>query len=394
MKTLCATMLTLWTVIAAAEEPGAGQGVLLLRNGQTIEGQITREDDHYRVAFPDGEIRLRVTAVECYCRTLQEGYQRKRAALAMDSARDHLELAQWCQRHGLYRSAAEELSAAAAIEPKDPMLGVLRRRQELALEPPPQPLAPAAKDHIPSAEDLDRMTRGMPPGAVETFSQVVQPLLMNHCMASGCHGPQTENSLRLMRTPVSQPAGRRLTQRNLHAVLQFIDYNNAQASRLLSAIKGPHATVKAAIFTDRQAGHYKQIADWVNQVTGHAGAVEIPPSVLFGQDRPSAADVAGTPGQPRPLSSAAKRGRPLPRPGHEGKPGPVRTAAAVEPDDSTPDVDAGVPPAKTPRSLPAGTHLGPKRGAPQGAAPADPFDAEVFNRQYAPAADESQKASK
>ena len=125
---------------------------------------------------------------------------------------------------------------------------------------------------------------------------------------------------------------------------------------------------------------------------GHAGAVEIPPSVLFGQDRPSAADVAGTPGQPRPLSSAAKHSRPLPRPGHEGKPGPVRTAAAVEPDNSTPDVDAGVPPAKTPVAA-RRTPSRPKHGLPQEAAPADPFDAEVFNRQYAPA-DESQKASK
>ena len=315
--------------------------MLLLRNGQTIEGQITRDDDHYQVAFPDGEIRLRAVDVEYYCRTFGRGLPAETGGhLAMGNARDHLELAQWCQRHGLYRFAADELAAAAAMEPKHPMLGVLRRRQEMALEPPPQPVATAAQAPMPSAEDLDHMTRGMPPGAVETFSQVVQPLLMNHCMASGCHGPQSETSLRLMRTPVSQPAGRRLTQRNLHAILQFVDYNDAQASRLLSAISGPHATLKAAIFADRQAGHYKQIADWVNQVTGHPGAAEIPASVLF---RPrQAASPATTPGRPRgrPAGRPAAvapvrrgRGRPLPRPDRDGKAGAVHAAAAIEPSD-------------------------------------------------------------
>ena len=65
--------------------------------------------------------------VEFYCRTLEEGYQRKRAAIPAGSVQDHLELAQWCQRHSLYRLAADELAAAAAIDPKNPMLGVLRR---------------------------------------------------------------------------------------------------------------------------------------------------------------------------------------------------------------------------------------------------------------------------
>ena len=231
-----------------------------------------------------------------------------------------MELAQWCQRHNLERFAADELAAAAAIEPNHPMLGVLRRRQELALEPPSPPAAPTAKAAAPSAVDLDRMTRGLPPGAVETFTQVVQPLLMNDCMASGCHGPQSVTAFRLMRIPLNQPPGRRLTQRNLHAVLQFVDYNDAQASRLLAAISGPHGTLKAAIFADRQAGHYKQLADWVNQVSGHPGPAEIPASVLVGPDnRPAATPASTTPAarlaaQPRLLSPGAARGRPMPRP--------------------------------------------------------------------------------
>ena len=202
------------------------------------------------------------------------------------------------------------------------------------------------------------MTRGLPPGAVETFAQVVQPLLMNHCMASGCHGPQSETAFRLMRTPLNQPPGRRLTQRNLHAVLQFVDYNDAQASRLLAAISGPHGTLKAAIFADRQAGHYKQLADWVNQVSGHAGPAEIPASVLVGprQAAPAGNGPASTTpaarlaAQPRLLPSGTGRSRPMPRPGRDGKADAVRAAAAVEPDDE-PDKPARCP-AKSPQPHP------------------------------------------
>ena len=205
-----------------------------------IEGQISRNDDHYRVGLPYGEVRVRVIDVEFCCHTLEEGYERKRAAIQVGNVQDHLELAQWCERHGLLDLATNELSAAAAIEPNHPMLAVLRRRLQLAREPPPEASESPVGVAAPTAEELDRMVRGMPPGAVETFTQVVQPLLMNHCTSSGCHGPQSQTRFRLMRTPVNQPAGRRLTQRNLQAVLEYVDYNAPSSSRLLTVISGPH----------------------------------------------------------------------------------------------------------------------------------------------------------
>ena len=215
---------------------------------------------------------MRLANVEFCCRTLQEGYERKRAAIQVGNVQDHLELAQWCERHGLLDLAANELSAAAAIEPNHPMVGVLRRRLQLAREPPLQPSESSGGVASPTADELDRMVRGMPPGAVETFAQIVQPLLINHCTSSGCHGPQSETRFRLMRTPVSQPAGRRLTQRNLQAVLEYVDYNAPSSSRLLTVVSGPHGPVRAGTFSDRQAGQYKRIADWVDLVTRQPAA--------------------------------------------------------------------------------------------------------------------------
>ena len=329
--TLVAAMLTLWTALATAQDTGgAGQGVLLLRNGQMLEGRIVRTEDHYQVNLPDGEIRVRACDVELCCQTLEEGYQRKRAAIQVSNAQDHLQLAQWCERHGLYKFAANELADAAAIEPNHPMLGVLRRRLEMDLEPPQQPLEPSGPiEKVPSAEDLDRLTRGMPPGSMEMFTQTVQPLLMNYCMTSGCHGPQSQTKLRLMRAPMNQPPGRRITQRNLHAVLQEIDYANPSASRLLTAICASHGPVKAAIFTDRQAGQYRRILDWVNLVTQQQQqpiAPELPPSVVVRRKR-KPAFMPAKPPAPRLLSHSSGHAHPLGRPGQDEKAGAVRPAS-------------------------------------------------------------------
>ena len=70
------------------------------------------------------------------------------------------------------------------------------------------------------------MVRSLPPGVVETFTQSVQPVLMNHCATGGCHAPQSETGLRLFRVPTGKQASRRITQRNLYSVLPFVDRDN------------------------------------------------------------------------------------------------------------------------------------------------------------------------
>ena len=384
---LAAGMMLHCTAVAAADlEPV--QGVLLLRNGQMIEGQISRTDDHYQVNLPYGEIRVRLADVEFCCRTLQEGYERKRAAIQVGNVQDHLELAQWCERHGLLDLAANELSAAAAIEPNHPMVGVLRRRLQLAREPPLQPSESSGGVASPTADELDRMVRGMPPGAVETFAQIVQPLLINHCTSSGCHGPQSETRFRLMRTPVSQPAGRRLTQRNLQAVLEYVDYNAPSSSRLLTVVSGPHGPVRAGTFSDRQAGQYKRIADWVNLVTRQpAGAAPLPTIGVNSRAKP-AAPAAEESTVPRTLTPAALRARQLASPSREGKGGVVRQTSAAESRQFAARRQEYQEHSARPQSKTSpGPHLPPKRGSAEAtaAAEADPFDPELFNRQNAPA---------
>ena len=241
------------SMVSPAVAPAAGAalaaqlGVLILRNGQTIEGRICRVGDYYYVGMPDGEVRLKVAEVELMCHDLVDGYQRKRAQLPPENAAEHLRLAQWCQKVGLLEQAEAELAAARKIDARHPMLELLEQRQRLLREPPPPPQERAAAgDYEVGPEELDRMTQQLAPGVAEFFTQTVQPILVNNCMTSGCHSRPERSEYYLLRPPHDQRPGRRLTQRNLYETLKWIDANQPDQSRLMQAATNPHGGQKVA----------------------------------------------------------------------------------------------------------------------------------------------------
>jgi hypothetical protein len=244
--------------------------MIVLHNGEVIAGKITKMDDVYLVDLPYGRIRVKQSDVDLVCSNLDEGYRLKRNTIQIGNVHDHLELAQWCLRHNLMGQASVELADAASVDPKNPMVAALQHRLKMAMEPPAPAgeKAPATLPSGPSSAELDRMLRGMPRGAVESFTQSVQPVLLNQCATSGCHGPQAEAGLRLYRVSGGAATSRRSTQRNLYSVLKYIDLANPSESRLLTAARKPHGTVQHAIFTERQAGQYQRIAEWANQLAG------------------------------------------------------------------------------------------------------------------------------
>jgi len=336
-------------------------GVLLLHNGQVIEGTITKAGQFYYVALPNGEIRLKESQVEFCCRDLQEGYRRKRAGIEPGNAAHHLLTAQWCLRHRLFGHAATELAGAMDADPAHPMIAVLERRLRLAMEPSQSasPIAPPAAKS-PSADDLDRLACDMPPGVVRTFTETIQPVLVNNCATAGCHGPLADAEFRLLRIPNGRPPSRRTTQRNLHATLQWVDRREPAASRLLTAAMQPHGSAQTAVFDQHQVLQYKRIADWVRQVAGDPQQ-EMPatPGLLRDETtdaRPATID---------PRNPFAKR---------DSLDGKVVPASHQQPASEA---------AKTVEANPLPVRPKVQRGAKlKQFVPADPFDPEIFNRRY------------
>jgi len=359
------------TTAGAATSPAAAESVLLLRNGEMIQGRVTLSDDRYRVLVSGGQIYVKVADVQYHCRDIQEAYVRKRAILRVDNALDHLELSQWCIKAGLWEAAAQELTDAAALEPAHPLIPVLDRRLKVAAaapigsEPANKP-APVG----PSPQELDRMVRGMPPKTVETFAQVIQPMLVNHCATAACHGPSAGNGFHLLRPPAGSPPSRLVTQRNLHAVLQWLNQDKPEASPLLASTTRPHGTAQVPIFTDHQVAQYRQLRDWCLRV---AQADEDVIQASYNEPL----DAAGA-------GFSAKRGsrRPPKTARHpSGSAGSGAAAdrlpgAALEPGAS--NWDANIGPRASKPNVQRGAAI-PSR------APADPFDPESFNRGLSPA---------
>ena len=132
-------------IVAAAAAPGEGgsppsppaQALLMLRNGQVLEGRITHADGAYTVEVPNGQMRIKDADVDMLCNSLEDGYRRKWALIQVGNVYHHLDLTQWCLRHHLLGPAAVELADARLADAKNPMIAVLEYRLKVALEPPP-----------------------------------------------------------------------------------------------------------------------------------------------------------------------------------------------------------------------------------------------------------------
>jgi len=380
---LVCSLLSVSIAIAPAQTPPSPgdsgvprSGVVLLQNGQVISGEIARTGDYYSILVDHGEIRLHAREVEHVSGSLSEVYRYLKARSRFDNAGDRLDLAVWCTRFGLMREAAAELQQAAALNPAHPLIPLVDRRIRMAFQPPSQQsnrqLADEPADTGPTPEELDRFVRGMPDGVVEMFAQTVQPLLTNHCTASGCHGPSGDQSFSLLRIPANQPPSRRLTQRNLHAAVQQVDRNDVENSPLLTAPLRAHGSARAAIFIDRYSSQYQQLIAWAYLVAqGDPPAVAESPAVLPATHMESQAETV-TAQQAAYIEPAAS-----------SPPSPFGASSAIE---SAPAIKSNIPPLQADQAAPpkqAASSV--KRGGmPPEFVPADPFDPAIFNRRFFP----------
>lgn len=256
----------------SASEGGVSH--LLLANGEVLEGRVTRVADRYDVWQPGGEIHLKVAEVAAVCPTLAECLKHRRKLSGLESPDDPAAVFDWCIRHRLLDDAANELTAIRNLEPNHPRLHLLERKLELANALSTAPLAAKASVAQPSGEELDRMVRGMPTGAVETFTNTIQPLLMNYCATAGCHGQSSPSDFKLLRVSPKRTADRRTTQRNLHAALGLIDPTSPKKSLLLTMASQPHGD-KSVAPLNRDSPHHQSLAAWVARFANIDGAAEI-----------------------------------------------------------------------------------------------------------------------
>ena len=101
----------------------------------------------------------------------------------------------------------------------------------------------------------------MPGDTLKQFSMEIQPILLNSCGTSNCHG-SPDNSFQLIRSPQS----RNITLKNLYSVLRQVDRNAPDASRLLTMSSQAHGGLDVPVFSRSRTSSYSRLVGWTYRV--------------------------------------------------------------------------------------------------------------------------------
>jgi hypothetical protein len=329
-----------------ADPPTATAGkILILEGDRTLEGDVERVGDQYRVRRAVGETWLPANRVLQLCANNADALEYLRNRTNLHDPDERLRLAQWCVERGMQEQAIVEVKAAAELRPNHALTKHLLER--LQQQPPNQPpVAPAthADTQLEPAAPVDLTVE-----ALAQFTTKVQPILMNTC--AGCHANGRGGSFKLMRVNDGFALNRKTMQQNLAAVIAQVNAQQPQNSRLLTKAVTLHGEMeKTPPLANRQAPAYRALEEWVRLT------VENNPQLL---DHVVALPSAAPPADPKPAATgfASEHGD-----------APLRT-------DGTP---------KTPAAPLPQTRMTNPDEKPATPESTDPYDPNEFNRQEHP----------
>ena len=246
--------------------------VVVLVGGGLLEGTVSESASGYVVERPKGRVVVPFRSVLLTAASRSDAYEKRRKTLSPPSPGNHYRLAQWCLRYGMNTEAKRELRTSLALaadyEPARELLVNIER-----LENPITPrvdrvnAAPLPRTGDGYERPSEVSIAGLAPETARTFTTRVQPLLVNGCGNARCHGGTSQNGLRLER-----PHGRSRTQRNLAAVLEYVDFDEPGASPLLTKPSGSHGPRRQPAFVGRSGRTQREmLAAWVKEVARDLG---------------------------------------------------------------------------------------------------------------------------
>jgi hypothetical protein len=242
------------------DTPTTGK-VLVLDNERTLEGDIERAGEQYRVRRPVGELWIPATHTLRLCQTREEAYAFLRARANLLDPDEHLRLARWCHLQGLRRQALEEATAAVELRPNH----AESRRLLCSLQ---RAAATAAVQSAQPREEGEPAPTSQPPElsteSLSLFLSRVQPILMNAC--ANCHATGRGGGFKLTRTYESGMTSRKTTQQNLAAVLAQVNKERPVMSPLLTkavSIHGKSGDMAQPPLKNREVPAYRTLEEWV-----------------------------------------------------------------------------------------------------------------------------------
>ena len=255
----------------AGETRPASQ-LLVLVDGQIISGHVTPRPDGYDIQLPAGRMFINSDRVRFAAASLPDAYVRMRDSIPEFTPANHLELARWCLGNKLYSQARREVLDALHLDPnRDDAKRMLRALEQVG-EKSKTAINGSGLTEYPSQTEIQRPaieTRslaGLNRTVAHAFVRDIQPLLMNKCATSGCHGTGAKSQFQIVSTHRgSTPA---TAERNLAAVLKQIDFSNPPTSPLLKIGEQAHGNMASSAFPGRSgATQFRVLQNWVRQAS-------------------------------------------------------------------------------------------------------------------------------
>jgi hypothetical protein len=263
---------SLGLVLHAADNAPPTKGkVLVLDNERTLEGDIERQGDQYRIRRSVGETWVAAEKVICLCATKEEAYVCLRGRANLDDPDERLRLAQWCHLQGLRDEALAEVTTAASLRPGHVETKRLLRSLERSAVAAPTKPAGEKKDAAAPAGPPIELTND----SLSLFITKVQPVLMNAC--ASCHASGKAPTFKLVKA--FDGANRKTVQANLAAVLAQVSPENGELSPLLIKAVSVHGDMVQPALKGRKSPPYQLLENWVHvtlannpQLRGRAAA--------------------------------------------------------------------------------------------------------------------------
>jgi hypothetical protein len=373
---LCAGVflgVSLCSLRADPPPPEVGK-VLVLEGDRTLEGDVERVGDRYRVKRAVGETWIPANRVLRLCPDNVAVLNYLHTRTNLEDPDERLRLAQWCLDRGMQEQALTEAQEALKLRPSDPVtVRLLERIKHLPSLPTTTASTPPAAPAAETANPVDLTAE-----ALAQFTIKVQPILMNTC--ADCHANGRGGNFKLNRVTDGFSLNRKILQQNLSAVIAQVNPAQPQNSRLLTKAISLHGEMeKTPPLANRQAPAYRSLEEWVRlTVASNPQLLDRVVTLPAG----SIPQSASLPQEMKAVSTGfASEGRSL-----------IAPALPATHSDETPVVPASSP---APQDDPTPKDATPKPKVDEKArptiAPIDPYDPDEFNRQEHP---ERQKPTK
>jgi len=242
--------------------------LLVLIDGRIVTGQITPRPDGYDVQVDGGRMYIDSNRVRFEANSMPDAYDRMRDSIPELTPANHLDLARWCLEYKLYTQAKREVLDALHLDPnREDAKRILRALEHIGEESKSNPMGSGLTEfpslsQIPRPAIETRSLAGLSQSVAHGFVRDVQPLIMNKCANSGCHGTGTKAEFQLVSTlRGSTPA---LAERNLAAVLKQMDFSQPTTSPLLRIGGEAHGNMVASVFPGRSGtAQLQKLREWV-----------------------------------------------------------------------------------------------------------------------------------